>query len=439
MALTRNAIRNGLAVTILMIGTGLLLTACGKDAQTVPTTQASSPPSVPVKVRVAESRGLQRTVRVVGNLAGLETATLSNRVTGTVEKVYVDVGDRVKPGATLLQIDPTRFQFWFAEAEAAQQETLAMLGIKDVPDNSFDVNQTAPVKKAQAELDNAKSKLDRQKPLFEQGTIKYFEFFDTESAYKVAQSGLETSRDSARSLVNRARRERAEIDVKKKDLEETVIQAPNGLTPDGIRVESYSITSRKASVGEYLREGTALFSLVADDKLKLQARVPERFLGKVTIGEKVTFRIEAYPAETFEGTVHRIEPTVDQTNRTFLIEALVENAAKYQGRLKPGSFVQGEILTGIDPNCIMVPLEAIASFVGVNKIYVVPPAFGSAGGSTGMNAQVHAIEVTTGQQDGSWIEIKLAPGEKHQLNPGDRVAIDGLTKLVDGAHVEINE
>jgi len=419
---------------MMIFAASLWLVACGKESQ--PSSSSASPDAVPVRVRAAESRDLQRTVRVVGNLAGLESTTLSNRVPGTVEKIHVDVGDRVKPGTTLLEIDPTRFQLWLAEAQAAQQETLAMLGVTEVgggADDSFDINQTAPVKKAQTELDTAKSKFDRNRPLFEQGMIKQFEFLDLESAHKVAQTALEASRDSARSLVNRIRRTKAEIALKKKDIEEAVIVAPSGVTPDGIRIDSYSITARKASVGEYLREGTALFALVADDKLKLQARVPERFLGKVTVGEKIAFQVEAYPGEKFEGTVHRIEPTVDAGNRTFLIEAIVENAEKYQRRLKPGSFVQGEIQTGIDPGCIMVPLEAVASFVGVNKIYVAGYTL-----PRSLPLVACAIEVTTGQQEGNWIEVRPVAGQR-QLNPGDRVVIDGTTKLTDGTPVEINE
>ncbi|MCL2640165.1 MAG: efflux RND transporter periplasmic adaptor subunit [Phycisphaerales bacterium] len=427
-------IKNAACAGMMIFAASLWLVACGKESQ--PSSSSASPDAVPVRVRAAESRDLQRTVRVVGNLAGLESTTLSNRVPGTVEKIHVDVGDRVKPGTTLLEIDPTRFQLWLAEAQAAQQETLAMLGVTEVgggADDSFDINQTAPVKKAQTELDTAKSKFDRNRPLFEQGMIKQFEFLDLESAHKVAQTALEASRDSARSLVNRIRRTKAEIALKKKDIEEAVIVAPSGVTPDGIRIDSYSITARKASVGEYLREGTALFALVADDKLKLQARVPERFLGKVTVGEKIAFQVEAYPGEKFEGTVHRIEPTVDAGNRTFLIEAIVENAEKYQRRLKPGSFVQGEIQTGIDPGCIMVPLEAVASFVGVNKIYVAGYTL-----PRSLPLVACAIEVTTGQQEGNWIEVRPVAGQR-QLNPGDRVVIDGTTKLTDGTPVEINE
>jgi RND family efflux transporter MFP subunit len=421
-------------VAILMGGVmaGVLIVAgCGKGAAVAGAVQPTVAPVIPVRVAVTEERDLQRAVRVVGSLAGLESTTLSNRVTGTVDKILVDVGDRVKPGDKLLQIIPLRFEKWLEEGNATLAETLARLGLKEVPDESFDVNQTALVKKAMSELENAKSKLDRQAPLYKQGVVKEFEYFDTESAYKVAQSALESTRDEARALIAQARQQRADNDIRARDLYEATIRAPDGLTPGGMKIDNYAVTVRKASVGEYLKEGTTLFMLVADSTLKLQARVPERYQGMVAAGEAVKFKVEAYAGEEFEGTVSRIDPSVDEANRTFMIEALVENSKRYGNRLRPGSFVQGQILTKVEKGALMVPLEAVTSFVGVTKAFVVEGEKG--------NQIVHAIEVTTGQQEGGWIEVARAAGDKRELKTGDRVVTDGVTKLVDGGKVEVQE
>ena len=103
---------------------------------------------------------LQRSVRIVGSLVGLETATLSNRITGIISKVSVDRGDRVKPNQLLLEIEPEQFALAEKVAESTLAQTLARLGLKEVPAEDFDVNQTAPVKKAKSDYDLAKSKMD---------------------------------------------------------------------------------------------------------------------------------------------------------------------------------------------------------------------------------------------------------------------------------------
>jgi len=120
----------------------------GADGATKP----SGPPPVNVTLSPARAVELQRSVQITGSLVGLETATISNRVAGRITKVYVDRGDRVKPGQTLLEIEPDRFKLAVDDSQAALQQTLARLGLKDVPSEEFDINQTAPVKKSTERL-----------------------------------------------------------------------------------------------------------------------------------------------------------------------------------------------------------------------------------------------------------------------------------------------
>ena len=412
--------------------TAIVLAGCGRGNAGGATTQAAGPKPVAVTVMTAKSQDLERSVRVVGSLAAVERPVISNRVTGTVSKVFADVGDKVKPGAVLVEIGKERFALSVRAAEGALQETLAKLGLKDVPGQDFAINQTAPVKRAQSELDNATQKITRAKGLYEQKVMKEFEFLDIESAFKVAESNLQVSRDEARSLLAKARQDKATMELRQKDLTDAVVTVPDGSTPDGVQIASYSVTMRTVSSGEYLREGTNLFTLVADGMLKLQARVPERYLASIAKDAKVTFKVEAYPKQNFEGTVRAIDPSVDPASRTFLVEALVNND-KYGGVLRPGSFVQGQVLMSLDDardkNRVMVPLESITSFVGVNKVYVIVP------GKGGEPAKVKAVDVTTGQQEGNWLELEKAGG--NGIHVGDQVVISGMTKLVDGSKVEI--
>ena len=389
---------------------------------------------MPVVMTAARGMELQRSVRITGSLAGLETATISNRVGGRITKVLVDRGDRVKPGQTMLEIEPDRYKLAVEESRAALEQTLARLGLKEVPAENFDVNQTAPVKKARSEYDVAKDKWERATPLNQSKLINDFEFMDIVSKYKSAESTLESSRDEARALLAQARQVRVQVEMRQKDYTDSVILAPDGSTPDKIVIDSYAVTDRKVSPGEYVREGTPLFTLVADGILKLQARVAERYLADVKMGATVRFRIEAYAGEEFEGRVSIVDPMVDPVNRTFMVEALVDNA-KYGNRLRPGSFVPGEVLAKKEAGRVMVPAEAVTSFVGVTKVFKL---------EAGSNPpKVRAVVVTTGQEEGiadgsgrvvPWVEI--VNGE---VKATDQVAVSGLNKLVDGSVVTIEK
>jgi membrane fusion protein, multidrug efflux system len=415
-----------------------LLAACNKPAQDAATTQPSGPPPVPVTLVPARSMELQRSVRIVGSLAGLETATLSNRITGRISKIYVDRGDRVQPNAKLLEIEPDRFEMSVREAEASLRQTIARLGVKEIPNDDFDINQTAPVKKAQSEYDNAKSKYDRATPLNQSKAMNDFEYLDIVSAFHTAESNLENSRDEARALCAQARQNQTQVEMRKKDFTDSVIYAPDGTTPDGLKIDSYAISERKVSTGEYLREGTSLFTLVADSTLKLQAHVPELHMADVKKGAIVSFRVEAYPGERFTGIVSIIDPTVDPLSRSFMIEALVDNA-HYGNRLRPGSFVPGDVLTRSDPDRVLVPLESITSYVGITRIFKLDPA------AKESDPRVKAVSVITGQQEGikdaaghetQWVEIAEVTGGQ-PITPRDQIVVSGMTKLVDGSRIAI--
>ncbi len=417
-----------------LILTTILLAACNKGAQN-PTaaTKPGGPPPVHITLLPARALELQRSVRITGSLAGLETATLSNRVAGRITKVYVERGDRVKPGQKLLEVEPDRYRMAVDESQAALQQTLARLGLKEIPGEDFDVNQTAPVKKARTEYDLTKDKMDRATPLNKTKAINDFEYLDIVSTFRSAESTLESSRDEARALLAQARQNRAQVELKSKDYTDSVILAPDGTTPGGLKIASYAVSERKIGAGEYIREGTPLFTLVADDVLKLQAHVPERYLGDVKKDAVVTFRVEAYPTEEFTGTVSIIDPQVDPASRTFMVEALVDNA-HYSNRLRPGSFVPGQVLTKKEADRVMVPLDAVTSFVGVTKLFKLDPAANP--------PKVKAVDITTGQQEAlpdaagkvtQWVEIT-----RGNVTAQDQIVVTGQTKLVDGSPVVIN-
>jgi len=411
------------AATLLAVG---LLSGCGKGneaAATAPATQRAVR-KVPVTVEPAKVMDLQRSVNIVGTLMPLEKVNISNRVVGNAEKVHVDLSDRIKPGQKLLEIDARRFELAVQQAENQLAEALARLGFAELPDESTTkLDDTAPVRKARSEHDLAVSKLERSRPLYEQRVMKEFEYFDVQSAEKVAAAGVQAARDEARALVAQVRQYKTLIELRKKDLKDAIITAPDGATPDGTPIKSYVVTKRHVSVGEFLREGTALFELMADETLKLQARVPERFLSQVSLNKPVTFRVESFPGKTFEGVVKQIDPSVDIQSRTFLLEAYVNNE-QYAGALRPGSFVQGQVQTIVEKDRVMVPVDAVTSFVGVTKVYVV--------GEKNGEPAAKAIDVETGVQQGKWVELT-----RGTVKAGDRVIVTGVYKLVDGTPIEI--
>ena len=181
-----------------------------------------------------------------------------------------------------------------------------------------------------------------------------------------------------------------------------------------------------ASEGEMVRAfpSVAVFRLVMDRPLKLIATIPERHVGDLKVGQAAEIRVEAYPSEIFKGTVARVNPTVDRANRTFQIEVLVPNESR---QLKAGSFAKAAIFTREDPQAPTVPEEALVTFAGVTKVFVVA------------EGKAHAVKVKPGVRLGvsaggrveNWVEVAGA------LHSGSPVVTTGHTQLAEGTPVRI--
>src|SRR3989442_524489 len=131
---------------------------------------ASMPPSLSVETVKAEVRELQRSVEAVGTLDPNEEVVVSNQVEGIVEKLFVDLGDAVRAGQVIAQLDTRELELNVHQQEAALQQELARVGLAD-PNGSFDEASTSQVRQAEASFADARIRLERTKKLTESGVI----------------------------------------------------------------------------------------------------------------------------------------------------------------------------------------------------------------------------------------------------------------------------
>jgi RND family efflux transporter MFP subunit len=129
--------------------------------------------------------------------------------------------------------------------------------------------------------------------------------------------------------------------------------------------------------------------------------------------------MEAFGDRKFQGKVWRISPTVDQSKRTFIVEALINNPA---GELKPGSYARATLPTNKSETVKLVPARAVAYVFGSNKAYVVTAA-----------NTIEAREVKLGDRFDQNVEILEG------LESGETVAVTQLTRLDTGTKVAVSK
>src|SRR5262249_46079961 len=151
---------------------------------------------------------------------------------------------------------------------------------------------------------------------------------------------------------------RAAYELAKKKFADAVIKAPVG----------GSIAERFVQPGEYIRENTPVVTIVQMHPLKFRSAVQEKHAALIRPQQPVEFRVEAFPDQKFVGTIAFVSPAVDQTTRTFVVEAIVDNKER---KLKPGFFAKGTVDTHVDKEVLALSEDAISTLAGVSSAYVI--------------------------------------------------------------------
>lgn len=396
------------AVLLAVISSAALgLTSCSKTAAEREGSGAASEKPVAARVVTVEVKEIRRNVESVGSLFPYEEVTVSSEVEGKVEQVLVDVGDSVVKGQAIVKVAPLELQLSLEQQKAAMQQARARLGLPDGGEDIEDVNQAAEVKKAAADLNDVEQKYRRAKALFDEGLLPRQDLDEAEARYKSARATHDLAVQQVENLRAQLAQYRASVALAQKKLTDSVITAPFG----------GQIKDRTVAPGQYLRVQTPVVVIVNADPLRVRLGVPEKMAGWVKVGHPVTITVEAYPDRTFTGRLWRISPAVDQQNRSFEAEALIDN---HERLLKPGFFVKARIPSDQVERALVVPEEALLYAYGVYKVFTVE------------GDVTHEAEVRLGDRSNG--EVEIIEG----LKEGGRVAIPVKgQELKEGARIEV--
>ena len=370
--------------------------------------------AVVITAETVTLRPIQRTVDAVGTLHGFEELTVSSKVEGRVEKIHHDLSSIVKPGEILLELDATDARLAVDQSERSLQAELAKWGFASVPDEGYDLSQLPMVVSSRLRFDLAKSRLDRMLPLETTKSISQDDLEQAKSESQITESDWKNQLLMANSAAAVARLRAAELAIAKQKLRDCEIRVPTPTLTGNPQDEIYTVSERMVSEGTLLRPGTEVFRLVLGRTLKLRLPVPEVHSSRIAVNEKVLIATSSMP-EGRVGRVAKISPSIERTTRTFIVEVEVPNE---DGKCKPGSFAKASIQVGISEKSATVPLSALYSLAGINKIFLV------------QGDHVREIQVTLGEQTSEWVEI-ASPS----IPSGSRVVTSGQRMLSDGAPV----
>jgi HlyD family secretion protein len=393
---------SGLALTAALAAG---LAACSR-AQTAQASKRDGDPK-PVSVTVVHNNSVARAVDVVGTLAAVDQVTVSSEADGKVQKINADLGDRVRAGQVLIELDDEKQRYAYEQQQAALARTLAQYGAPD-PEHLPDIEQTPEAKRTKADLAQAEQAYARAAELFKRTLIPQQGLDDARTAVETKKANYDASLHNARNLRASIRASEAEMKLAARQLRDAAIRAP---------FDGY-VEKRLVNLGELVKAQMPVMAIVRLDPLKVIAEIPEKMAPWIAEGRPVELRVDAYRDRTFTGKVTRISPAVNTSTRAFPFEAVVPNA---DAVLKPGTFARVHVESGKVDDVLTLPYAALQYRYGVNRVFVV------------QGDRLAVRELQVGERVGDRIEIVSG------VKAGEQVAITDVESLADGALVSVTK
>ena len=383
--------------------------------------QRTGRPEISVQISPAVLKPLTYSLTTTGDIAPLLQVDLYPKVSGYLERIDVHIGDSVRQGQVIAQIDRTDFLQKVKECEAKVAHAKAQLSELEAGTRTEELRQAEEaVKQAQSRFENARLQRERIEALFKRQVISKKEADIDEMEYTVAEAQLASSQQNLKLLREGARQEiREASQAKLKEMEAILAQERIRLQNTLIIAPFHGeIIKKFVDAGALVSPSTPLVTLVHTETLKVVANVLERDIPLMKIGMKAKIRTEAYPEKVFEGKVARLNAALELATRTLQAEIYIPNPGRL---LKPGMFAKLEVVLSEKPKTLVIPIHAVLEEKNTKWVFIVK------------GNQAFQKSIVTGYEQDQLIEVLEG------LSEGDQVIVRGQQSLKDRSSVRVIE
>lgn len=330
------------------------LAACGQSAGGAPPAgggRGGQRPAQVVEVAEARRQRVEDAITGTGQIEAIQSIELRPEVEGRIIEILFREGTLVEASQPLFRVD---------DAELRMQVT-----------------------QAEANRDLAQQSLERTRQLM------------------AGQSATQTDLERAEATYRSAQ---AQFELLRLRLDRTTVRAPFG----GV------LGARTVSLGDFVNSQSRLVTLQTWNPQRATLNVPERYAGRLRVGQRISFSVAALGDRQFTGIVDFVDPVVRLPSRTILVKAQAPNPRR---ELQPGMFVEGRLVAAVRENAVVIPEDAILPVQGAAIVWVVA------------NDVAQRREIAVGLRTPGFAEIVRG------LEAGERVVVGGLERLTEGAAV----
>jgi HlyD family secretion protein len=286
------------------------------------------PPPVMQLMTATVTRGsVVQGIDATGRLQAVTTVQVGSQVSGTIKSLYADFNSQVKKGQVVAELEPSLFITQVEQAEASL------------------VRIQADIERSRVQLEDSKLKLTRARDLEKRQLIP-------KADLETAEANARTAEASLKSAEAQLVQGNASLNQNKVNLSHTVITAPI----DGV------VINRNVNVGQTVAasmQAPVIFEIANDlSQMQVSANIDEADIGQVNPGQPVTFQVDAFPGQTFNGAVAqvRLNPVIEQNVVSYVTVISVPNPDL---RLRPGMTANVTVEVGRVDDTLRVPTAAL--------------------------------------------------------------------------------
>jgi HlyD family secretion protein len=284
---------------------------------------------------------IREVVEATGTINAVTTVQVGSQVSGTISRLNADFNSRVKKGQVVAQIDPSLFQGALLQAKADLANAKANL-----------VASQANLEKAQAAAVQTKADYERTSGLAKEGVMSQQQLDLAKANADSADAAVSAAKATITQAIAQAQQKQAAVTVAQTNLDYTTIHAPI----DG------TVIARSVDVGQTVAaslQAPTLFTIAQDlTKMQVYASTDESDVGMIHTGQVVTFKVDAFPKDSFTGTVSQVRLNATTVQNVVTYNTIID-FDNPQMKLFPGMTAYITIPVADATNALRVPNGAL--------------------------------------------------------------------------------
>lgn len=344
----------------------------------------------------AAPANIENSVTATGSIEAVTTVTVGTQVSGIVDKLYVDYNSVVKKGQVIAELDKSNLMSELSSSKASLEQAQAQLT------------------SSESDLAYQQANYNRYKTLYNKGLISANDYEQARLSYQTASATVAQQKQAVAAAKESVKRAQTNLGY-------ATITSPI----DGV-VISKSVEEGQTVAASY--STPELFTIAKELKdMRVVADVDEADIGGVKEGQRVTFTVDAYPDDTFQGYVTQVRQEATTTNNVVTYEVVI-SAPNEDLKLKPGLTANVNIYTEETKGVLSVPSKALRytpekETVGGRKIKDVANAKNKVWTLEGNTLVAHSV--TIGSTDGTHTQILSGIKQGQKVITGVDVQTEG--------------